>query len=237
MKKLRQDDPDLVRREYADESRFSKRAAFWARRPGRQPFDVAFDAIVQLKPRRVLEVGCGRGELAERLQRHGFGVVAVDQSERMVELTRERGVDARVADVQSLPFEADSFDVATANFMLYHVPNVDRALDELARVAPHLVATTNGIRHMHEVWDIVGRDLGEKERLFMCETGEAVLRRHYAEVSMLDASATMEATADEIRTYVANSVAHRDLAERVPAFEGTIPITASTAVFVASRVR
>ena len=235
MRKPRQDDPELVRREYADESRFSERAAFWARRPGPQPFDVAFDAIVEQQPRRVLEVGCGRGEFAERLHRHGFDVVAVDQSERMVELTRGRGIDARVGDVQLLPFDPGSFDVSTANFMLYHVREIDRALGELARVAPHLVATTNGIRHMHEVWDLVGRSVREKQSLFMCETGDEMLRRHYADVRVIDVSTTMEATADEIRTYVANSVAHRHLADRVPAFEGTRPITASTAVFIASK--
>jgi hypothetical protein len=42
-------------------------------------------------------------------------------------------------------------------------------------------------------------------------------------------------TADDMRHYIGNSVAHRHLAERVPAFEGTRTITASTAVFVASR--
>lgn len=70
--------------------------------------------------------------------------------------------------------------------------------------------------------------------LLMVETGEAMLRAHYADVRLIDASTTMEATADEIRNYVANSVAHRDLADLVPAFDGTIPITASTAIFVAS---
>lgn len=52
--------------------------------------------------------------------------------------------------------------------------------------------------------------------LFMVETGEAMLRAHYADVRLIDASTTMEATADEIRNYVANSVAHRDLADLVP---------------------
>lgn len=234
MRKCRQDDPDLVRREYADESHFAVRASFWATRPGPQPLDVAFEEIVALAPTRVLEVGCGRGELAERLLRRGFQVVAVDQSERMVELTRARHVHAQVGDVQDLPFADGEFDVATANFMLYHVADIGRALAELARVAPALVATTNGVAHLKEIWDLVGRDLWEKQRLFMRETGEAMLRRHYADVRMIDLPAVVQASAAAMRDYVANSVAHRDLARRIPEFDGTRGVTAATAVFVAS---
>lgn len=237
MKKLRQEDPDVVRDEYADESRFAVRASFWSTRPGPQPFDVAFDAIVALSPRRVLEVGCGRGEFAERLLQRGFDVVAIDQSERMVELTRARGVDCHIGDVQHLQFADGEFDVATANFMLYHVAEIDRALGELARVAPKLVATTNGVLHLKEMWDLIGRDVWEKQRLFMRESGDEMLRRHYSHVRMIDLPATMQATAESMRRYIANSVAHREYADRIPDFEGTRMITASTAVFVASRVR
>ena len=89
---------------------------------------------LDVAPQSVLEVGCGEGELAERVQRElGAEVVALDQSERMVELTRRRGVDARVGDVQDLPFPDECFDVAVAAWMLYHVPDLDRGLGELAR--------------------------------------------------------------------------------------------------------
>ena len=90
--------------------------------------DLAFDAVAEVEPRRVLEVGCGRGELAERViaPSSACELVAIDQSERMVELTRARGVDARVGDVQALPFEDAAFDCAVAAWMLYHVPDLDR---------------------------------------------------------------------------------------------------------------
>jgi hypothetical protein len=68
----------------------------------------------------------------------------------------------------------------------------------------------------------------------MRETAEEMLRRHFLDVRTIDLPATVQATADQMRAYVANSVAHRDLAGLVPAFDGTRPVTASTAVFVAS---
>ena len=76
MKKRRQDDPELVRSEYADDTRLAARQSIWARRTGPKVFDVAFDAVLESAPRRVLEVGCGRGEFAERMQRHALEVVA-----------------------------------------------------------------------------------------------------------------------------------------------------------------
>jgi len=131
----RLNDPELARAEYADESRFAARAAVWERTTGPDAQGVALDSVRAIGPRRILEVGPGRGELAERIRVEvGAVVVAVDQSERMVGLTRARGVDALVGDVQQLPF-AVSFDCAVAAWKLYHVDDLDRGLAELARSA------------------------------------------------------------------------------------------------------
>jgi SAM-dependent methyltransferase len=235
---LRQNDPEAVRREYADETGLAVRSALWARRSGPQAPDVAFDEVVAAGPRRLLEVGCGRGELAARLAEAGIEVVAVDQSERMVELTAARGVEARVADVQGLPFESGSFDAAVANFVLYHVPDVDRGLSELARVlrpSGVLVAGTNGFRQLAEIWELVGRDLSDRSSLFMRETGEAMLAPHFAAARRIDLDGTIDLTAPEVREYVAHSVRHRHLAECVPDFPGTLEVTAASSVFVAEK--
>ncbi|HZS25006.1 MAG TPA: class I SAM-dependent methyltransferase [Gaiellaceae bacterium] len=234
---MRQDDADAVRREYADESGLSARISIWARRTGPRAQDVAFDEAMAARPGTALEVGCGRGELAERLLHAGVDVVALDQSERMVELTRARGVDARVGDVVDLPFADGAFDLAVANFMLYHVRELDRALAELARVlrpGGTLIAATNGFDQLKELWELIGRDLSERHDLFMRETGAERLARHFARVRMIDLPASVDLTADEMRYYVAHSVRHRQLADRVPQFEGTRTVTASTAVFVAN---
>ena len=71
-----------------------------------------------------------------------------------MELTAARGVEARVADVQDLPFADDSFDVVAAMWMLYHVPDLDRGLAEVRRVlrpGGRLVAVTNGDGHTAEL--------------------------------------------------------------------------------------
>ena len=128
-------DPELVRREYADETRYATRMGNQETATGPDPYDVVFAAVAEHQRRDLLEVGCGRGELAERMSRElSAHVVALDQSERMVELTAARGVEAIIGDVVDLPFGDGSFDCAVAAWMLYHASDLDRALVELRRV-------------------------------------------------------------------------------------------------------
>ena len=156
------DDPDVVRTQYADESNLGARKAIYDFAEGPNARDVAFQAIADCAPRRVLEVGGGEGELAERIVRDlGAELTFVDQSERMVEIARGRGLDAQVGDVQDRPFEDATFDCAVAAWMLYHVPDLDRAIAELARIlvpGGRLVAVTNGAGHLAELREVAGHD-------------------------------------------------------------------------------
>lgn len=233
----RTNDPDIVRAEYADESRFAVRAAAWSNATGPSAVEMTFAAVAEVLPARVLEAGCGRGELAERMQKElGAGVAALDQSERMVELTQARGVDARVGDVQELSFEDGTFDCAVAAWMLYHVPDVDRGLSELARVlrpGGRLVATTNGERNLPELWDMFGSD-SWRQHGFNAEGGEEQLRRHFRTVERRDALGTITFPDwDAANDYVANSVTRRDLAGKLQRFDGPLVCTRLAVVFVA----
>src|SRR5207245_3558430 len=128
-------DPELVRAQYADEVNLAARKAIYANADGPDAREILFQAIAELEPRRVLEVGGGEGELAERIVRElGVELAFVDQSERMVEIARGRGLDAQVGDVQALPFADAGFDCAVAAWMLYHVQDLEQALTALTRV-------------------------------------------------------------------------------------------------------
>jgi ubiquinone/menaquinone biosynthesis C-methylase UbiE len=132
---VRLNDPQLVRRQYETEAGLAVRRGAVARfREGPDAVDAALLAAVEAPaPRRVLEVGCGMGQFAERmLAELELDLVAVDQSPRMVELARERGVDARVGDAQELDFDDGRFECVVANWMLYHVDDLDLALAEFS---------------------------------------------------------------------------------------------------------
>src|SRR5207302_7666109 len=136
-----------VAEQYATEANLRARQALYEETEGEPAPAVLWRLLGELARRRVLEVGGGPGELAERMQRElEAEVTYVDISPRMVELARDRGVAAQLGDVQELPFDDGSFDSVVAAWMLYHVPDVDRGLAEIARVlAPGgtLIAVTN----------------------------------------------------------------------------------------------
>lgn len=236
----RLDDPALVASEYADDARLRRRAAAYT------GVGTAVDvrtlvvaAVRESMPTRILEVGCGWGELAAWLRREtGAEVVATDLSPRMVELAREQGVDAHLADVQALPFDGESFDVAVAAWMLYHVPDLDRGLTELARVlrpGGTLVAATNSIFHLHELRELVGS--GRSSITFSRETGEELLSRHFASVRREDVDGTLSfADRAEVEAYVRASISMSPFVDNLPAVvDEPLEVRRANSVFVAKK--
>ncbi len=217
------DDPSWVRDQYASEANLAARKSIYATSEGPDARDLAFEAVAEARPRRVLEVGGGEGELAERVVRElGSELVGVDQSERMVELQRARALDARVGDAQDIPFPDGSFDLAIAAWMLYHVPDVDRALAELARVlrpGGRLVVVVNGIDHLRELWELAGRDVTEREGFIRRENAEAVLLRHFARVERRDIDGWVTFDDDAVRRYAASWASFAPATDALPLAE------------------
>ena len=184
-------DPGVVRRQYACEDNLRARKALYEDVSGEDAHEILWRVLQEWQPRRVLEVGGGQGELAERIVKElGAQLVFVDQSERMVELAQARGLDAHVGDVQALPFADEAFDTVVAAWMLYHVQDIDRALSEIARVLRHggaLFAVTNSVHHLSELRELIAMDVGALVRQFHRENGEQLLRRHFARVDRFDA--------------------------------------------------
>lgn len=87
------------------------------------------------KKLKILDAGCGTGMLAKKMGRLGK-VTGVDISEEAVKLARKRGIKVRQASLQSLPFSANYFDLATCVDVIYHraVKNDQKAISELYRV-------------------------------------------------------------------------------------------------------
>jgi SAM-dependent methyltransferase len=230
-------DPAAVAREYATEAGLEARRAAYRHATGPNAPELAFEALAEVRPRRVVEVGCGPGELAARTGRElGAVVVAFDSSARMVELARGRGVDARLGDVQALPLADDSFDCAVAAWMLYHVHDVDLALAELARVlrpGGRLVAVTNRLGHLRELRELLGLP-PRTSTPFSGENGEELLRRHFGRIELREAAGTIRfPDRDAVVAFVRASSSLFGGRTTVPAFEGPLVVQRSPVIFVA----
>jgi SAM-dependent methyltransferase len=232
-------DPELVREEYASEAGLLERRSIYDNRVGPDPRDVLWDEIVAAAPPRVLEVGPGPGELSERMLKElDCEVVALDVSERMVELCRARGVEARVGDIQELPFEDGSFDLVVAAWVLFHVSDLDRGLSEIARVLEpgrRLVAVTNSEQHLAEAREHAGISMAGLLS-FSRENGEEALHRHFARVRREDVDGTVTfADREATQAYVRALATWKHLAEDVPKLAEPIEATTRNTIFVAGK--
>jgi SAM-dependent methyltransferase len=74
-------------------------------------------------PGRLLDVGCGRGDLGAALIARGWEVAGVDPSEGAVASARARGVDAQAGTLETVDFEDESFDAVVMRHSLEHLPD------------------------------------------------------------------------------------------------------------------
>ena len=151
---------------------------------------------------RVLEIGCGTGLLWEKNRKRiptTWRLTLTDFSVGMVTTARQtltaQNLSARYVhnDAQALPFLSDSFDALIANHMLFHVPDIPRAIAEIRRVLTRggkLYAATNGRGHLQELFDIAGRFLGKPiahdGMRFKREDGGAMLAAELRDVRRID---------------------------------------------------
>jgi trans-aconitate methyltransferase len=83
---------------------------------------------------RVLDLGCGDGQLTQRLAATGARATGVDLSPEMVAAARARGVEAVMANAEALPFADASFDAVFSNAALHWVRDHEAMLAQVHRV-------------------------------------------------------------------------------------------------------
>ncbi|MEA2482847.1 MAG: hypothetical protein QOC55_794 [Thermoleophilaceae bacterium] len=109
-------------------------------------FESALEALwQQAAPESILDVGCGEGVLTEKwADKLGSGrIVGIDLDDPKLRAEWEKrqraNLEYRVEDATNLSFADGEFDMATAIEVLEHVPDPERTVSEMARVAKRWV--------------------------------------------------------------------------------------------------
>jgi SAM-dependent methyltransferase len=138
----------------------------------------ALDAFKRAGAAALLEIGAGTGRDSLYFQEHGLAVTAVDLSERMVELCRNKGLTAYRMDFSRMSFADRSFDAVFAMNCLLHVPKAElrETLGEIARVLKPgglFYLGVYGGRDSEGIWE---EDSYEPKRFFSFHTDEGIVR-------------------------------------------------------------
>lgn len=124
--------------------------------------DLLQQNLSEVAGQRVLDIGCGVGELIELLGDLGFTAVGVDGNAEQVDAVKRRGLEAIATDLErGLPFADRSFDGATCLEVIEHIARAERLLQETGRILKVggflLLSTPNyGYLH-HRAHHLLGR--------------------------------------------------------------------------------
>lgn len=196
---------ESVQEQYKDDSNLSVRIGFHVKystnKQGLIPW--LFEKYDFTNGNRILELGCGNGGQWEN--RIGSlpadcTLVLSDFSEGMVRIVWEKYKDhknllpARI-DIQNIPFPDACFDVVIANYMLYHVPDIDAALREVKRVlkpSGTFYSATNGNGGMRPFLRQAFQQVNPairaftKDFTFSLQNGQEILSKHFGTVQQHD---------------------------------------------------
>ena len=185
----------------------------------KQPYDEWISGHYQIQPgMKVLEVGCGTGvswKDAKRWLPDDASLMLTDFSEGMLETARanvpnQPNITFAQVDIQQIPYENDSFDLVIANAMLYHVPDLDKAISEVARVLKpegRFICSTTGDNGMHQWFQRV-LGTGESPAMpFSLQIGGASLEKHFANADMRMREDGLEVTdVHDLAAYVRSTI-------------------------------
>lgn len=87
---------------------------------------------------KLLDIGCGNGNLFGLLKKEAYQLYGVDLSENMISAAKasySNRAELSIADAEKLPFESEMFDVLVCNASFHHYTHPDTVLSEMNRVA------------------------------------------------------------------------------------------------------
>ena len=161
----------FIEQQYKDPSKFAKRRVLHEKFSTNKYdwYKWVFDHFNFTAKCKVLELGSGLGTLwlnnQERLQKD-WDITLSDFSQEMLDKVKENlekinhPFHFQLINVENIPYADANFDVVIANGLLYLVPDLEKAIKEIARVIKPggiLIASTSGSKYMKELEELLGK--------------------------------------------------------------------------------
>lgn len=126
-----------------------------------------FDRLPLEKGTKLLDVGCGAGQLTIPAARRGIAVTGLDLAQNLVDKARERarqeGLDIRIeqGDAEELPFEDASFDAVLSLIGAMFAPRPERVASEMLRVCRPggkiIMGNWTPAGHVGQMFKVIGK--------------------------------------------------------------------------------
>lgn len=171
---------------------------------------------------KVLELGCGTGSMwleHKDIMTRCSQIILSDLSAGMVETAKEnvgvvQNVTYEVIDIQNIPYDDNYFDIVIANYMLYHVPDINTAISEVARVLKsggYFYAGTTGEKGLMEtIVKILDMDF-VYENIFSLENGMQKIAPYFRTVEIKRYIDSLEVTdIDDLLEYIYSGITFKN---------------------------
>lgn len=205
---------DYVKNQYSDDRNLSIRLALH-KKYSTNAYEFSswlFDQYEFFEGCKILELGCGTGKIWENKVETlpiGSTLLLSDYSKGMLDGVNEKfskysNVSFQEIDIQSIPLADNSFDIVVANHMLYHVPDVSKALSEVHRVLKQggvFYSSTNSSKGMMEYLHNALKDFNpaidafqSNTYSFSLECGTDILTQFFESVKLLERADSLKIT-------------------------------------------
>ncbi len=221
-----------VMKQYEDDSKFKKRQDFHDKYSTNQYGfrNWLFDKYEIVEGCKILELGCGNGRIwDEKYDKLPSNICLTlsDLSEGMCNVVKEKhknhkNVLVEQIDIQNIPYDDNSFDIVIANHMLYHVPKVDKAIEEVYRVLKKggiFYASTLGTNGFQKYLNQKFKEFNSSMDYFNIENwsftlknGKQVLSKKFKDIEMYEYKDSIQLSDEnELVEWIFTSVVMQDL--------------------------